>query len=58
LVSNVKGSILTRVYESRVLRRVFGLKRDEIIAGWRKLNNKGIIRTPYQILSECSNEEG
>jgi hypothetical protein len=23
-----------------VLRRVFGLKRDEVIGGWRKLHNK------------------
>jgi hypothetical protein len=27
-----------RVFESRVLRRIFGLKRDEIIGDWRKLH--------------------
>jgi hypothetical protein len=27
------------VFENRVLRRIFGLKRDEIIGGWRKLHN-------------------
>jgi hypothetical protein len=31
-----------RVFENRVLRRIFGLKRDEVIGGWRKLHNEGI----------------
>jgi hypothetical protein len=29
-----------RVFESRVLRRVFGPKRDEVTGEWRKLHNK------------------
>jgi hypothetical protein len=29
-----------RVFENRVLRRIFGPKRDEIIGGWRKLHNE------------------
>jgi hypothetical protein len=29
-----------RVFENRVLRRIFGLKRDEVIGGWRKLHNE------------------
>jgi hypothetical protein len=29
-----------RVYENRVLRRIFGPKRDEVIGGWRKLDNE------------------
>jgi hypothetical protein len=28
-----------RVFENRVLRRVFGPKGDEIIGEWRKLHN-------------------
>jgi hypothetical protein len=28
-----------RVFESRVLRRIFGLKRDEVTGEWRKLRN-------------------
>jgi hypothetical protein len=28
------------VFENRVLRRIFGPKRDEVIAGWRKLHNE------------------
>ena len=29
-----------RVFENRVLRRVFGPKRDELTGEWRKLRNK------------------
>jgi hypothetical protein len=30
-----------RVFENRVLRRIFGLKRDEVSkGGWRKLHNE------------------
>jgi hypothetical protein len=29
-----------RVFENRVLRRIFGLKRDEVTGEWRKLNNE------------------
>jgi hypothetical protein len=28
-----------RVFENRVLGRLFGPKRDEVIGGWRKLHN-------------------
>jgi hypothetical protein len=28
-----------RVFENRVLRRIFGLKGDEVMRGWRKLHN-------------------
>jgi hypothetical protein len=28
--------------ENRVLRRIFGPKRDEIIGKWRKLNNEAL----------------
>jgi hypothetical protein len=31
-----------RVFENRVLRRIFGLKRDGVMEGWRKLHNKGL----------------
>jgi hypothetical protein len=30
-----------RVSENRVLRRIFGPKRDEVTGGWRKLYNEG-----------------
>jgi hypothetical protein len=28
------------VFENRVLRRIFGLKRDEVTGNWRRLHNK------------------
>jgi hypothetical protein len=30
-----------RVFENRVLRRIFGLRRDEVTGEWRKLYNEG-----------------
>jgi hypothetical protein len=32
-----------RVFENRVLRRIFGLKRDEVTGEWRKLHNEELI---------------
>jgi hypothetical protein len=29
-----------RVSENRVLRRIFGLKREEVEGGWRRLHNE------------------
>jgi hypothetical protein len=37
-----------RVFEKRVLRRIFGSKRDEITGEWRKLHNEE-LSTPYPI---------
>jgi hypothetical protein len=34
------------VFEKRVLRRVFGPKRDEVTGKWRKLRNKE-LNNPY-----------
>jgi hypothetical protein len=31
-----------RVFENRVLRRIFGTKRDEVTGEWRRLNNKDL----------------
>jgi hypothetical protein len=38
-----------RVFENRVLRRIFGRKRDEVTGGWRKLHNEelqGLYSSP------------
>jgi hypothetical protein len=41
LTSNIKGRrTQLRVFQNRVLRRMFGPKRDIIIGGWRKLHNE------------------
>jgi hypothetical protein len=29
-----------RVFENRILRRIFGSKRDEVTGEWRKLHNE------------------
>jgi len=39
------------VFENRVLRKIFGPKRDEVTGEWKILHNeKLIICTPHQIL--------
>jgi len=39
-----------RVFENRVLRRVFGSKRDEVTGEWRKLHNEELRDLyPYPI---------
>jgi hypothetical protein len=40
LVSNIKGGHRLRVFENRVLREIFGPKRDEVTEDWRKLRNE------------------
>jgi hypothetical protein len=32
-----------RVFENRVLRRIFGPKRDEVTGEWRKLHNEALL---------------
>jgi hypothetical protein len=32
-----------REFENRVLRRIFGPKRDEVTGDWRKLHNKSFV---------------
>jgi hypothetical protein len=34
-----------RVYDNRVLRRIFGPKRDEVTGEWRKLHNEELNDT-------------
>ena len=40
MVADIKGERRLRVFENRVLRRIFGPKRDEITGEWRKLHNE------------------
>jgi hypothetical protein len=40
-----------RVFENRVLRRIFGPEREEVTGGWRKLHMRScIICVIYKIL--------
>jgi hypothetical protein len=36
-----------RVFEIRVLRRIFGPKRDGVTGGWRKLHNEELLNLYY-----------
>jgi hypothetical protein len=36
-----------RVFENRVLRRIFGMKRDEVMGDWRKLHNQELHNLYY-----------
>jgi hypothetical protein len=39
-----------RFFENRVLRRIFGLKRDEVTGEWRRLHARSfMLCTPHQI---------
>jgi hypothetical protein len=38
-----------RVFENRVLRRIFGPKRDGVTGDWRKLHNKE-LHSFYRVL--------
>jgi hypothetical protein len=40
LVSDIREEHRLRVFENRVLRRIFGPKRDEVTGGWTKLHNE------------------
>jgi hypothetical protein len=40
LLSKIKGGHRLRVFENRVLRRIFGSRRDEVAGDWRKLHNE------------------
>jgi hypothetical protein len=40
LVSEIKGSTETEVFESRVLTRIFGSKEEEVHRIFRKLHNE------------------
>ena len=40
-------SLTLRVFENRVLRRIFGPKRDEITGEWRKLHNEELNNLYY-----------
>jgi hypothetical protein len=40
LVADIEGGPRLRVFENRVLRGLFGPKRDEVTGEWRKLHNE------------------
>jgi hypothetical protein len=40
LVSRPKKGAKLRLFENRVLRRIFGPKREEMVGGWSRLHNE------------------
>jgi hypothetical protein len=42
--SIVPNILLNTLFENMVLRRIFGLKRDEVTGDWRKLHNEELHR--------------
>jgi hypothetical protein len=40
LVAQIEGEQRLRVFENRVLRRIFGLKRAKVTGEWRRLHNE------------------
>jgi hypothetical protein len=38
-----------RVFENRVLRRIFGQRKGEVTEGWRKLHNEELHQLYYQV---------
>jgi hypothetical protein len=47
---------ILRVFENRMLRRIFGPRRDEVAGGWRTLHNEELHNcTLHQILLGWSN---
>jgi hypothetical protein len=44
----LRGKRILRVSESRVLRTMFGSKREEVECGWRKLHNEELCTSPQR----------
>jgi len=42
LLADIEGGTRLRVFENRMLRRIFGPKRDEMTREWRKIHSEGL----------------
>jgi hypothetical protein len=61
--SSWRDALLITEFENRVLRRIFGPKRDEVTGGWRKLQNEelhGLYSSPsiVSVINAKENEMG
>jgi hypothetical protein len=47
-----------RVFENKVLRRIFGPRKDEVTGGWRKLHNEELHNMyPLPSMNDHDNED-
>jgi hypothetical protein len=61
LVLTLREEHRLRVFENRVLRRIFGPKRDDVMGEWRKLHNEelhNLYSSPDIIRQVKANEVG
>jgi hypothetical protein len=58
LVAHIEGGSRLRVFETRVLRRIFGPKRDAVTGEWRRLHNKELyaLYSPPNIIRVIKSE--
>jgi hypothetical protein len=42
MVSHAKGKHRFRLFQNRILRRIFGPKGEEVVGGYRRLHNEGL----------------
>jgi hypothetical protein len=59
LISHTKGGTYAESDENRVLRRIFGLKRDKVTGEWRRLHNEelnDLYSSPNIIRMICQEE--
>jgi hypothetical protein len=47
-----------RVFENKVLRRMFGHKRDDVIGEWRRLHNKELYALYYHSDDQVKKTDG
>jgi hypothetical protein len=45
------------VFETKVIRRIFGPKKDRVIGQWRRLHNEELYMYSHEIILRQSNQE-
>jgi hypothetical protein len=49
----LREELRLRVFENRVLRRIYGRKRDEVTGEWRKLHNEELSDQYFSTNIDC-----
>ena len=56
----IRGKLRLRLFENRVLRRIFGPNKNEITGDWRKLHNEklnDVLLTKYYLGDQIDKNE-